>query len=61
LDKVFQAPFQMPDSCGHGKYAVDKSFSVFDNQELPEHLAERDLGSSQVYDLTYDYEFRRVP
>ncbi|KAJ6052520.1 glycosyl hydrolases family 18-domain-containing protein [Penicillium canescens] len=52
---------QMPDSCGPGRYAVAKSFSVSDNQELPENLAKRDLGSSQVYDLTYDYNFRRVP
>jgi chitinase len=51
----------MLDSCGPGKYAVAKSFWVSDNQEVPEHLAERDLGSSQVYDLTYDYEFHRVP
>ena len=52
---------QMPDSCGPGKYAVAKDFRVSDNQELPEGLSKRDLGLSQVYDLTYDYDFRRVP
>lgn len=52
---------QMPDSCGPGKYAVAKSFGVSNNQELPDHLAKRGLASSQVYDLTYDYDFRRVP
>ena len=49
--------------CGPGKYAVAKSLEVSANQTLPRHLARRDnLGpASVVYDLTFDYDFRRVP
>lgn len=52
---------QMPDSCGPGRYAVAKDFNLSANQSLPGHLFRRDLGSSQVYDLSYDYNFHRVP
>lgn len=52
---------QMPDSCGPGKYAVAKDFALSRNQSLPGHLRKRDLGSSKVHDLTFDYNFRRVP
>lgn len=31
------------------------------NQTLPHHLAKRDLVSAPVYDLTFDYDFTRVP
>lgn len=52
---------QMPESCGPGRYAVAKDFQLSANQTLAGHLAKRDSGSSQVHDLTYDYDFRRVP
>lgn len=50
---------QMPESCGPGKYAVAKTFNPSANQSAPGHITKR--GSSQVYDLTYDYDFKRVP
>ncbi|KAL4783534.1 hypothetical protein BJX76DRAFT_368377 [Aspergillus varians] len=52
---------QMPDRCGPGKYAVAKSFKESENQELPGHLNKRDLVGRSVYDLTFDYDFKRVP
>lgn len=55
---------QMPEGCGPGKYAVAKSLSESKNQTLPHHLVHRGLGvgeSSPVFDLTFDYDFRRVP
>lgn len=48
--------------CGPGKYAVAKSLEVSKNQTLPPHLRKRDLpASATVYDLTFDYDFKRVP
>ncbi|KAL2869898.1 glycosyl hydrolases family 18-domain-containing protein [Aspergillus lucknowensis] len=52
---------QMPDRCGPGRYAVAKSFELSQNQSLPGHLAKRDLNDASVYDLTFDYDFKRVP
>lgn len=52
---------QMPNRCGPGRYAVAKSFKESDNQSLPGHLNKRDLEGSSVYDLTFDYDFKRVP
>lgn len=53
---------QMPEGCGPGKYAVAKEMKVAQSQMLP-----RDLNfdprrpSPIVYDLTFDYNFQRVP
>lgn len=48
--------------CGPGKYAVAKSLELSRNQSLPRHLAKRNLGErAVVYDLTFDYDFTRVP
>lgn len=52
---------QMPDRCGPGRYAVAKSFKESDNQRLAGHLNRRDLAGKPVYDLTFDYDFKRVP
>ena len=52
---------EMPAGCGPGKYAVAKNFSLSANQEIPSHLNRRVLSGRTVYDLTFDYEFRRVP
>ena len=53
---------EMPEGCGPGKYAVVKEMTESTNQALPGHLNARDLHSSAtVYDLTFDYDFRRVP
>ncbi|EAS33737.3 chitinase 5 [Coccidioides immitis RS] len=51
---------QMPKGCGPGKYAVAKSMEPAKRQMVPRHLAH--LGSrGVVYDLTFDYDFSRVP
>ncbi|KAJ2985874.1 hypothetical protein NUW58_g5301 [Xylaria curta] len=51
---------QMPQGCGPGKYAVAKEMKMARNQILPRHLP--DLGHKPiVYDLTFDYDFTRVP
>jgi chitinase len=52
---------QMPERCGPGRYAVAKSFEISANQSLAGHLQKRDWGGASVYDLTFDYDFARVP
>ncbi|KAK7910554.1 hypothetical protein PG985_013035 [Apiospora marii] len=58
---------QMPQGygCGPGKYAVVKSLEVAQNQTMPKRLEKRASlkrsSKPQVYDLTFDYDFRRVP
>lgn len=51
---------EMPSGCGPGKYAVAKSMAPSKNQELPPHLRKRG-NNPVVYDLTFDYDFKRVP
>jgi len=51
---------EMPNGCGPGRYAIAKSFDKSENQSLPHHLNKRGL-SGTVYDLKFDYDFRRVP
>lgn len=53
---------EMPKGCGPGKYAVAKSFKISEDQSLPKHLTKRGLtADSPIFDLTFDYDFRRVP
>ena len=51
---------EMPMGCGPGKYAVVKSMDHSKNQSLPHHLRKRNVQGT-VYDLTFDYNFKRVP
>ena len=51
---------QMPEHCGPGKYAVAKTMRASNHQNLPRSLDH--LGHKPVlYDLTFDYDFSRVP
>ncbi|PVH71895.1 glycoside hydrolase family 18 protein [Cadophora sp. DSE1049] len=56
---------QMPKGCGPGKYAVAKSIVPSPGDDhtnlLPRHLANLAHLKPVVYDLTFDYEFERVP
>ncbi|KAK2850539.1 hypothetical protein FQN49_005565, partial [Arthroderma sp. PD_2] len=52
---------QMPKGCGPGKYAVAKSMERAKSQLIPRHLASRVPSKGVVYDLTFDYDFSRVP
>ncbi|KAH6651435.1 glycosyl hydrolases family 18-domain-containing protein [Truncatella angustata] len=55
---------QMPAGCGPGKYAIAKDMApVFDQKKilLPRHLKHLSDRTPIVYDLTFDYDFRRVP
>jgi chitinase len=56
---------QMPRGCGPGKYAVAKSLEplpVEDHRKiLPRHLAHLADSKPVVYELTFDYDFSRVP
>ena len=54
---------QMPSGCGPGKYAVAKEMKVAEHQILPREFAGvGNLGHKPVmYDLTFDYDFHRVP
>lgn len=53
---------EMPDGCGPGRYAVVKELSHSKNQSLPQHLYRRGIDETEpVLDLTFDYDFRRVP
>jgi chitinase len=46
---------------GHGRYAVAKSMEPSKNQTIPPALRKRGLINAVVYDLTFDYDFKRVP
>ncbi|KAK4442906.1 hypothetical protein QBC34DRAFT_479340 [Podospora aff. communis PSN243] len=55
---------EMPDGCGPGRYAVVKAMELSSNQQLPDHLTKRGIETGEhapIYDLTFDYDFRRVP
>ncbi|KAI0905820.1 glycosyl hydrolases family 18-domain-containing protein [Ustulina deusta] len=52
---------EMPEGCGPGRYAVVKDMAVSNNQALPKHLVKRGIQLSTIYDLTFDYDFTRVP
>jgi chitinase len=53
---------EMPKGCGPSKYAVAKSMVLSADQKLPKHLEKRNYGHKPVvYDLTFDYDWRRVP
>lgn len=53
---------EMPEGCGPGRYAVIKELSPSKNQSLPQHLYKRGIEETEpVFDLTFDYDFRRVP
>ncbi|KAJ4319636.1 hypothetical protein N0V84_006272 [Fusarium piperis] len=53
---------EMPEGCGPGRYAVVKELSHSRNQSLPQHLYKRGIAETEpVFDLTFDYDFRRVP
>lgn len=53
---------EMPRGCGPGRYAVAKDVQVSKNQSLPDGLRRRSkVASPTVFDLTFDYDFRRVP
>ncbi|KAI4285352.1 MAG: hypothetical protein L6R38_000708 [Xanthoria sp. 2 TBL-2021] len=52
---------EMPKGCGPSKYAVAKSMMLSEVQ-LPTHLAKRHYDAKPVvYDLTFDFDWRRVP
>lgn len=51
---------EMPDGCGPGRYAVAKDLQRSQNQSLPNH-GHRSSTNPVVYDLTFDYDFSRVP
>lgn len=54
---------ELPAGCGAGRYAVAKSMLPAKDQSIPHKLRKRIQGSHAptVYDLTFDYNFRRVP
>ncbi|KAI0445107.1 carbohydrate-binding module family 18 [Xylaria telfairii] len=53
---------EMPDNCGPGRYAVAKDMTPAANQTLPANIARRSrVERPVVYDLTFDYDFTRVP
>ncbi|KAJ3578860.1 hypothetical protein NPX13_g1706 [Xylaria arbuscula] len=53
---------EMPQGCGPGKYAVVKEMKPSMNTELPQNLVKRGIEvRDTIYDLTFDYDFRRVP
>ncbi|KAJ6785998.1 hypothetical protein PWT90_07634 [Aphanocladium album] len=56
---------QMPKGCGPGKYAVAKSMAPAPGKDhvklLPRHLSHLAGLEPVVYELTFDYDFHRVP
>lgn len=57
---------RMPPGCGPGKYAVAKTMFPANNQTdldqiLPRRLSELKHLKPVIYDLTFDYDFTRVP
>ncbi|PQE17112.1 glycosyl hydrolase family 18 protein [Rutstroemia sp. NJR-2017a BBW] len=52
----------MPSGCGLGPYAVAVEMVPSKNQSVPGHITKRTTKPNPVvYDLTFDYDFRRVP
>lgn len=52
----------MPKGCGPGKYAVAVDMVVGEDKTLPRNITKRKVHHSPiVYDLTFDYDFSRVP
>jgi len=53
---------EMPKDCGPGTYAVAKGMKVSQNQTIPHHIIRRSgTFDPTVFDLTFDYDFTRVP
>jgi chitinase len=52
---------QMPKGCGPGKYAVAVDMTPSKKQLLPRSLRRSLSHKPVVYDLTFDYDFTRVP
>ncbi|KAI1180783.1 carbohydrate-binding module family 18 [Nemania sp. FL0916] len=52
---------QMPPNCGPGKYAVAVDMAPSPHQILPRRLRRSLPHTPVVYDLTFDYDFTRVP
>lgn len=53
---------EMPEGCGPGRYAVAKDMKPSENQTVPAHVAKRSkIANPLVFDLTFDYDFTRVP
>lgn len=54
---------ELPEGCGPGRYAVVKELKPANNQTYPPHLNKRDFGDEApvVHELTFDYDFQRVP
>ncbi|KAI0459849.1 hypothetical protein F5B21DRAFT_511091 [Xylaria acuta] len=52
---------QMPQNCGPGKYAVAIEMTPATNQILPRELSAKLSHVPVIYDLTFDYDFARVP
>ncbi|KAI0203159.1 carbohydrate-binding module family 18 [Astrocystis sublimbata] len=52
---------QMPPNCGPGKYAVAVDMTLSKDQILPRSLRRSLSHIPNVYDLTFDYDFTRVP
>lgn len=53
---------EMPNGCGPGTYAVAVDLVRSRNQTIPGHIKKRTAKPDPVvYDLTFDYDFRRVP
>ncbi|KAK3337685.1 glycosyl hydrolases family 18-domain-containing protein [Cercophora scortea] len=53
---------EMPKGCGPGRYAVAVDMKPSVDQSIPGHLKlVKRVAEPVVYDLTFDYDFRRVP
>lgn len=56
---------ELPKDCGPMRYAVAKDMRPAASQDIPHHIVKRSgLSASKkhvVYDLTFDYDFARVP
>ena len=53
---------EMPKGCTNSRYVVAKDMTISSDQSLPPHLSKRNLVSRPVvYNLTFDYEWLRVP
>ena len=53
---------EMPKGCGPGRYAVAIDLQPSANQSIPGHITKRTTNPDPiVFDLKFDYDFRRVP
>jgi chitinase len=59
LDSVRGTIARLPEDCGPDEWVRVVSFRAVPDHPLPHHLYKRAPGNATVYEIQYDYNFRR--